>query len=268
MLSRMKSELAGTSVLVTGATSGVGSVLITLLRERGAIPLVHGRRAAPVAEAAAGGHSFVADLASLAEVSRLADEIAATGPLDVLVNNAGVGFGADRTRRELSYDGFELRFAVNYLSPFLLTEKLVARGLPRFAVINVASAGQAPLDEDDLMSERNYDGVLAYRRAKLALISDTLERAARDPARAYVALHPGTFLDTKMVNEAGIAPRGTAEEGAQAVLSAIEHALSGESGVYFDRTQPAQAEPEAYDVRAQQRLRAHTLELLQRFAST
>ena len=140
--------------------------------------------------------------------------------------------------------------------------------MPRLAVINVASAGQAPLDEDDLMSERNYDGVLAYRRAKLALISDTLERAARDPARAYLALHPGTFLDTKMVHDAGIAPRGTAEEGAQAVLSAIEQALSGVSGAYFDRTQPAHAEPEAYDVRAQQRLRARTLELLQRFAST
>jgi hypothetical protein len=82
-----------------------------------------------------------------------------------------------------------------------------------------------------------------------------------------VALHPGTFLDTKMVHEAGIAPRGTAEEGARAVLSAIEQALSGVSGAYFDRTQPAQAEPEAYDVRAQQRLRARTLALLQRFAS-
>ena len=109
--------------------------------------------------------------------------------------------------------------------------------------------------------------MLAYRRAKLALIIDTLEGAARDPGRAYVALHPGTFLDTKMVHEAGIAPRGTAEGDAQAVLSAIEHALSGVSGAYFDRTQPAHAEPEAYDVRAQQRLRAQALALLQRFAS-
>ena len=113
------------------------------------------------------------------------------------------------------------------------------------------------------MSERNYDGVLAYRRAKLALISDTLERAARDPARAYVALHPGTFLDTKMVHEAGIAPRGTAEEGGLAVLSAIEQALLGVSGAYFDRTNPAHAEPDAYDVHAQERLRARTLGLLQ-----
>jgi hypothetical protein len=73
----------------------------------------------------------------------------------------------------------------------------------------------------------------------------------------------GTFLDTKMVHEAGIAPRGTADEGARAVLSAIEHALSGVRGAYLDRTQPAHAEPDAYDVRAQQRLRARTLELLQ-----
>jgi NAD(P)-dependent dehydrogenase (short-subunit alcohol dehydrogenase family) len=71
----------------------------------------------------AGGRSFATDLASLAEVSRLANEIAAAGPLDVLVNNAGVGFGGDRIRRELSRDGFELRFALNYLAPFLLTEK-------------------------------------------------------------------------------------------------------------------------------------------------
>jgi NAD(P)-dependent dehydrogenase (short-subunit alcohol dehydrogenase family) len=79
----------------------------------------------------------------------------------VLVNNAGVGLGRARKLRELSAEGFELRFAVNFLAPFVLTESLVARGSPPRAVVNVASAGQAPLDRGDLMSEHNYDRVLA-----------------------------------------------------------------------------------------------------------
>src|ERR1019366_2137808 len=82
------------------------------------------------------------------------------------------------------------------------------------------AASFAPPQSDAIWRQTRAPGRIAmiprYRRAKLALISDTLERAARDPARAYVALHPGTFLDTKMVHEAGIAPRGTAEECAQA----------------------------------------------------
>src|SRR5207249_2738790 len=96
-----------------------------------------------------------ADLASLNEVRSLAERV---GPLDVLVNNAGIG--ATGGRQE-SADGYELRFAVNYLAPFLLTRLLVAS-----RIVNVSSAGQAPIDFDDVMLERHYDGVQAYCQSK------------------------------------------------------------------------------------------------------
>ena len=269
----MSDAIRGLRILVTGATNGVGEALVEKLSARGANVLVHGRDASRVAAVAAGLRSnaavvetFVADLSSLLAVNRLARDVSAAGSLDVLVNNAGVGFGRERSRRELSVDGFELRFAVNFLAPFLLTELLTARGLPTRAVINVGSAGQAPLDRDDLMSERRYDGVLAYRQSKLALITDTFQRAARDPQRAYLTLHPGTFLATKMVREANIAPQGSAESGADAVLRLIERALAGQSGLYFDRDMPAEPDSSASDPEAQAWLRAQALRLTAPFS--
>ena len=263
----------GICVAITGATSGVGEALARRLVTTGAKLVIHGRDSqrlhALVTELNRTGHAparaLVCDLASLADVARLANELAQLPELDVLVNNAGVGFGADRSLRETSRDGHELRLAVNYLAPFLLTELLTRAGRPTRAVVNLASAGQAPLDESDMQSEHGYDGVLAYRRSKLALIADTFERARRDSKRAYVALHPGTFLATKMVVQANISPQGSAESGAAAVENAIQRALAGETGVYFDREQSAQALPEAYDHALQQRLREGTLALLSSF---
>jgi len=259
-------------VLVTGATSGVGELLVEKLAKHGAVVLVHGRDARRLVEVGArvnvpNERRFVADLSSLAEVAQLARAVRASGGLDVLVNNAGVGFGKDRKLREVSADGFELRFAVNYLAPFLLTELLTAWSLPERAVVNVASAGQAPIARDDLMNERAYDGVLAYRRSKLALIADTFQRGKNDRARNYVALHPGTFLATKMVREAGIAPQGSAESGALAVLSVLEQALAGETGRYFDQDAPASADASASDPALQTWLREHALSLTAPFRS-
>ncbi len=248
--------------MVTGATSGLGEALVPQLAERGATVLVHGRDGTRVAELVAalpGATGFVADLASLAAVARLAKEVTAAGPLDVLVNNAGVGFGSDRKHRELSTDGFELRFAVNYLAPFLLTELLGAQSLPRRAVLNVSSAGQAPFDRADLMSERNYDGVLAYRRSKLALIADTFQRAADGGARAYLTLHPGTFMATKMVREANITPQDSVASGVQAMLHVLAAALAGQTGRYYERASPAEPDALASDAAAQAWLREQAL---------
>ena len=149
-----------------------------------------------------------------------------TGPLDVLINNAGVGFGADRRARETSHDGFELRLAVNYLAPFVLTRRLLARGLPTRAVVNVASIGQQALDLDDLQTTHDYDGVRAYCRSKLALIMFTLDLAHERPALTCNALHPGTYLDTGMVRAAGITPLGPASEGVDSILHVLGAALT------------------------------------------
>ncbi len=269
----MTDSLEGLRIAVTGATSGIGESLVRRLAERGAAVLVHGRDAARVHEicarlsaTGATARAFVADLASLSAVAQLGRDLTANGSLDVLVNNAGVGFGADRALREISADGLELRFAVNFLAPFLLTERLTSHGLPTRAVVNVSSIGQAPIDRADLNSERSYDGILAYRRSKLALITDSFQRAASDPTRAYLTVHPGTFLATKMVREANITPEGSAESGAEAVMHVIERALDGQTGQYFDRSQPAEALPNASDPEAQHWLRAQALRLTSPFA--
>ncbi len=256
-------------IFITGATGGVGELVVKALAARGDAVLAHARDRAAlerlVSEVRASGGDVTplhADLSSLAETRKLADEAQATGDIDALVNNAAVGFGRDKTHRETTRDGLEMRFGVNYLVPFLLTERLSAHPGKTPAVVHVASIGQAPLDESDLQSERAYEGILVYRRSKLALIMDTFERARRDPTRAYLAVHPGTLLATKMVLEAGIAPLGKAEDGGKAVVAAIDHALAGQTNVYYDTTRLARANPAAYDVAAQERLRAVALGML------
>jgi NAD(P)-dependent dehydrogenase (short-subunit alcohol dehydrogenase family) len=266
--------IAGRSVLVTGATGGIGYLAAQALVKGGAHVFLHGRDPGKLERSVAAlsregvvAGSFVADLASLAETAALASRVASDAPgLDVLVNNAAVGFGADRRQRETSRDGHELRFAVNYLAPLLLTERLLARGLPRRAVINVASIGQEAPDLTDLESERGYEGTLAYRRSKLALIMWSFDLAARHTDRVVHALHPGTLLDTGMVRDAGVTPRGPASRGAEVILGVVDRALqNAESALYFDELTPTRAKPPAYDPSARAQLRAATLELLAPF---
>src|SRR4051812_20102024 len=139
--------MLGRTVLVTGATDGLGRAVAGDLVARGARVLVHGRdpeRARGVAHAIGAGGAYVADFASLADVRRLAEEVARDHrALHVLVSNAGVGstLPGDGERME-SADGYELRFAVNYLAGFLLTrllEPVLRAGAPA-RVVNVASA--------------------------------------------------------------------------------------------------------------------------------
>ena len=210
---------------------------------------------------------LVADLASLQETARLAEEVLRGGrAIDVLINNAGVGFGRDRKLRETSRDGFELRFAVNYLAPVLLTRKLLAGGRPTRAVVNVASAGQESLDLDDLQSTRAYDGVQAYRRSKLALICFTFDLAEETEVPVN-ALHPGTLLDSGMVRESGIHPLGPVSRGADSIRHVVERSLERVTGRYFDEKEPARPDPQANDRAIRRRLHALTEELLAPFVS-
>ena len=200
----MPGSLEGKNILVTGSTDGIGLLAAESLVRAGAVVWVHGRDAEKVERSAqtlsrfgARARGFVADLASLEQTSGLARKVAADVPeLDVLVNNAAVGFGSDRQRRELSHDGFELRFAVNYLAPFLLTELLLEQWLPSRAVINVSSIGQEPLDFSDLMGGarlRGRTGVPA-QQARADHVGHRLggapSRAGRArPASRYAARH-------------------------------------------------------------------------------
>lgn len=244
-------------VLVTGATDGIGLGAAQQLANRGTAVVLHGRNQGKLraaSELCGGAPTLAADLASLAEVRGLVQAVSDLGPLDVLVNNAGVGAGAPGDGRQTSRDGYELRLAVNFLAPFALTEWLLALGRCPPIVINVASIGQAPVDLDDLMLNRCYEGWHAYRRSKLALVAWSVELSRRHPELFVIALHPGTLLDTKMVRESEVRPRGPVETGAQAIEHAILEALAGRTGVYYDVLEPARANAQAYDAEFAARL--------------
>jgi NAD(P)-dependent dehydrogenase (short-subunit alcohol dehydrogenase family) len=254
-------------ILITGASDGLGRALAMTLAERGHQLLVHGRdskRLADVAERT-GGVPIQADLASLAEVRRLAQAV--PGDLDVLVNNAGVGFGAPGHERQLSADGFELRLAVNYLAPYLLTRLLLPallRSTPA-RIVNVASVGQARFDLDDPMLEGGYDGVLAYRRSKLALVAHTFDLAAELDGTGVTVncLHPASLMPTTMVRESGWQEINTLEQGLRATLrSVVDPGLAEVTGRYFDGERESRALDQAYDLEFRRRLRKLTESLI------
>ena len=236
-------------VLITGATDGLGRGLARALDADGHTVLVHGRSDQRIADTLAElwdrARGYRADLASLAEVRQLADEVLANEPrLDVLVNNAGIGTDGDR--REESADGHELRFAVNYLAGYALTRRL--RDLPG-RVVNISSAGQAPIDFEDVMLERHYSGVQAYCQSKLAQIMFTFDLA--DDGVTAVALHPATYMPTKMV----ASPISTLEEGIEATQRLVTAPADEVAGRYFNRLREARADPQAYDMDARRALR-------------
>jgi NAD(P)-dependent dehydrogenase (short-subunit alcohol dehydrogenase family) len=265
------------TILVTGATDGLGRAVATELARGGATVLVHGRdRARGEATVASireqAEHDRVelllADFASLASVRELADAVLARPePLAVLVNNAGIGFTlpGDGARME-SEDGVELRFAVNYLAPFLLTSLLAERVTGR--IINVSSAGQAPIDFDDVMLTRDYDGTRAYCQSKLAQIMHAFDLAGELAVRGVVVncLHPATFMPTKMVTHAGVEPASALEDGVAATLALIRDPLHGTvTGRYFNGMDETRAHPQAYDRDARRRLRELSEELVAPF---
>src|SRR3954453_13294056 len=265
-------KLREKTALVTGSTDGVGRLVARRLGEAGARVLVHGRdadRGAQVVadiERAGGTATFLrADLSSLAEVRRLAAAVPdATDRLDILINNAGIGT-AGGVRQE-SADGFELRFAVNYLAGFLLTYlllPLMRAGAPA-RIVNVSSAGQQAIDFADVMLTRGYSGARAYCQSKLAQVMFTFELAEKLAGTGVTAtcLHPATYMDTTMVRRAGVTPVSTVEQGADAVLNlAVSPALEGQTGLYFNDLREARAHSQAYDAEARQRLWALSLEL-------
>jgi NAD(P)-dependent dehydrogenase (short-subunit alcohol dehydrogenase family) len=236
-------------ILVTGATDGLGRVVAADLAQRGHDVLVHGRDAGRTEEVAAeigAAGVFLADFSSLADVRKLIDELP---PLEVLVNNAGL----ISRERVVTGDGIELTFQVNYLAPFLLTSALLA-GRPPRRVVNVASAGQMVPDFQNLMLEDGYDEWRAYRQSKLAQIMFTFECAQRFPDVESTALHPATFMDTKMVRATVGAPHSTVREGADATVRLADDLSLDVQGRYFDGLEEARPNAVAYDPEARKRL--------------
>ncbi|MEA2966324.1 MAG: hypothetical protein QOI46_6422 [Alphaproteobacteria bacterium] len=203
------------TVLVTGSTDGVGRYVAAKLAADGAKVLIHGRdrnRAKTLAdEIRRAGHGeaifYQADLSSLAGAQQLAQAVLADHKrLDVFISNAGIGSRTGGAERRESADGYELRFAVNYLSGFLLAHLLLPllKASAPSRIVNVASLGQHPIDFDDVMLTKGYSGSRAYAQSKLAQIMFTID-LARELGGSGVtvnSLHPATYMNTTMVREA------------------------------------------------------------------
>lgn len=261
--------MRGKTVVITGSTSGIGQVAADKLARMGARIVLVARdktrgeaELARLREVAPGlGHSIhYADLSRLAEMKRVAAEIAAAEPrIDVLINNAGALFSS----RQLTADGLERTFALNHLSYFVLTQGLSERlrAAAPARVVNVASDAHKgkQLDFDDLQSEKNYRGLYVYGRSKLSNILFTRELARRWAGTGVTAnsLHPG-FVSTRFGDQSGgllsLAVRAaktfaiSPEQGAETIIYlASSSEITGSTGLYFYKCKPATPTKEAQD---------------------
>ncbi|MSU89753.1 SDR family NAD(P)-dependent oxidoreductase [Rhodobacteraceae bacterium 2CG4] len=234
------------TILITGATDGIGLLTAKTLAAKGHAVLLHGRSAEKLESAAheVGGRpeTFRAELSRLDEVAALADEIRARHDrLDVLINNAGVY----RTSQTRTPEGFDTRLVVNTLAPFLLTRRLLPIIPKDGRVVNLSSAAQAPVDVDALRGRHALDHMQAYAQSKLAITIWTQEMARAHPdGPAFIAVNPGSLLATKMVREGfGVAGNDLAIGADILRRAALSDAFAGASGRYFDNDSGGFAQP-------------------------
>ncbi len=261
--------MEGKVCLVTGATSGIGLVTARELARRGARVIGVGRSPERSAEAArqireqtgtSAVEYLVADLSAQKELRKLADQVkAATGRLDVLVNNAGL----IRLQRELTVDGLEMTFALNHLAYFLLTNLLLdtLKASAPARIVSVASAAHhhCKINFDDLQASKKYSAWRAYQQSKLANILFTRELARRLEGTGVSAntLHPG-YVRTQIFRPEGFAGwlmrraaelfAITPEEGAKTTIYlASSPEVEGQTGLYFVKQKAAASSPESLD---------------------
>lgn len=229
------------TILITGATDGIGLEAAKLLAASGHHLLLHGRNRAKLAkavEAVQGGDGrvaqYIADLSRMAEVGSLADAVLEQHEhLDVLINNAGVF----RTAHPLTEDGLDVRFAVNTIAPFLLTRRLRPLLGASSRVVNLSSAAQAPVNLRALAGEVSLSDNAAYAQSKLALTmwSRALAHSLGKDGPSVIAVNPGSMLGTKMVKEAYGVAGGDVGIGADILYrAALSDEFATASGKYFD----------------------------------
>ncbi|MBI4443892.1 MAG: SDR family oxidoreductase [Acidobacteria bacterium] len=261
-------------ILITGSTSGLGREVALRLAATGAHIIVHGRNrergmevVSEIEKEGKGSAKFyAADLASFEQTRKFAETILRDyDRLDVLINNAGISLASEDVR-QVSADGHEMTFAVNYLSGFLLTRMLLPRIIASAPsrIVNVSSAGQArgTIDFDNVMLERNYSGSQAYRQSKLAQVMFTFDLASELEGTGVIVsvLHPSTYMDTPMVLSRGGQPQSSVKDGTEAVVRLVT-SPDLKSGQYFNVLKPERANEQAYDEKAREKLRKLSIEL-------
>jgi retinol dehydrogenase-14 len=269
-------SMAGTTVLITGGTSGIGRATVAGLAAMGARLAITGRDRERAEQAAreirhASGtqvHVFTADLASQSEVRRLADEVRETFPcLDVLINNAGGYWNT----RHVTADGLEHTFALNHLAPFLLTNLLLDRlrrsEAARVVTVSSGAHSSGRIDWDDLQGERSYSGARSYSQSKLANVLFTYELARKLHGSSVTAnaVHPGVVRTSFGAEDpAGLQRlftplmrpfmRGPARGAATSIHVASSRDLEHVTGRYFVNGRPKRSSKRSYDEAAAARL--------------
>lgn len=257
--------MQGKTVIVTGATSGIGEVAAIRLAEQGARIVFTARDKARAegtmaalrkANPQASHAVHMADLSRLSEMKRVGAELAREPQIDVLVNNAGALFN----RRQETGDGLEMTFALNHMAYFVITNLLLGHLKPGARIVTVASNAHrgAKLDFDDLQNRRNYVGFPVYSKSKLCNILFNRELARRIAGSGVTAnaLHPG-FVATRFGDDSGgimrtvlkvAKPIGaiSPEEGAKTIIYlASSPQVEGVSGEYFYECKPTTPTAEA-----------------------
>jgi len=248
------------TILVTGSTDGIGLETARMLVSQGHHILLHGRNPAKLEEVERtlsalpdGGNveSYVSDLSRMADVEALAGAVAERNShLDVLINNAGIFWVAD----PMTPDGLDVRFAVNTIAPYLLTQRLLPLLGGSGRVINLSSAAQSPVDPEALTGQVQMSDMNAYSQSKLALTmwSRTMALSLKDDGPTIIAVNPGSMLGTKMVKEAFGAAGGDIRIGAEILCrAALADEFAAASGQYFDNDSGrfASPHPDALDPR-------------------
>lgn len=230
-------------ILLTGSTDGIGLETAKMLVSQGHTVLVHGRNpeklenAVKILSALPGdGHieSYMADLSYMANVEELAVAVSKQhSKLDVLINNAGIF----KTAHTITQDGFDVRFAVNTLAPYLLTKRLLPLFSTSGRIINLSSAAQAPVNPEALAGQIELADMDAYAQSKLAITmwSHHMAQSLKESGPSIISVNPGSMLGSKMVQDGfGVAGNDISIGVDILVRASLADEFAMVSGQYFD----------------------------------